>query len=377
MGKRVAQLERAIFFTKLSVALTCSWPPSPLITKNRLLLFNALWCTAFASSVALFLPLLAAIYKYYKSPIILGKTVSLASAVAQVVIKMIICRLQQRRFQMLYFDMENFCKHATKTERMVLERYVDKYKYFHCIYILWSFITTAFVICGPLYSSQTFPTHAIYPFSTKHQPYNSLIFFHQSLVGFQASSGMGIDTQVALLLRYATARFELLGIQLRNAKTNSELNVCIQKHIELLRYTKEIRLSIKYLVLATIATTTIAVIFGSLNLIANQPLILKTLYAIVVFSASVELFMYAWPADGMMRMSARAATSVYDTAWYKRDISVQRKVFRIILRSQKLETIGISGVVPQLSLSHYAKYLYTSLSYFNALRIMVGDPSSL
>lgn len=34
------------------------------------------------------------------------------------------------------------------------------------------------------------------------------------------------------------------------------------------RYTKEIRLSIKYLVLATIATTTIAVIFGSLNLIA-------------------------------------------------------------------------------------------------------------
>lgn len=132
--------------------------------------------------------------------------------------------------------MENFCKHATKTERMVLERYVDKYKYFHCIYILWSFITTAFVICSPLYSSQTFPTHAIYPFSVKHQPYNSLIFFHQSLVGFQASSGMGIDTQVALLLRYATARFELLGIQLRNAKTNSELNVCIQKHIELLRY---------------------------------------------------------------------------------------------------------------------------------------------
>lgn len=99
MGKRVAQLERAILFTKLSVALTCSWPPSPLATKNRLLLFNALWCTAFASSVALFLPLLAAIYEYYKSPIILGKTVSLASAVAQVVIKMIICRLQQRRFQ--------------------------------------------------------------------------------------------------------------------------------------------------------------------------------------------------------------------------------------------------------------------------------------
>ncbi|CAD1477278.1 unnamed protein product, partial [Heterotrigona itama] len=98
MKKRIAP-EKAILFTKLSVALTCSWPPSPLATKTQLLLFNALWCTTFVSSVTLFLPLMAAIYEYRKHPIVLGKTVSLASAVAQVVIKMMICRWQQKRFQ--------------------------------------------------------------------------------------------------------------------------------------------------------------------------------------------------------------------------------------------------------------------------------------
>ncbi|KAF3428088.1 hypothetical protein E2986_11935 [Frieseomelitta varia] len=373
MGKRIAP-ERAILFTKLSVALTCSWPPSPFATETQLFLFNVLWCTAFVSSIALLLPLMAAIYEYRTHPIVLGKTVSLASAVAQVTIKMMICRFQQKRFQLLYFEMENFCKRATKTERMVLERYVEKYKYFHGVYILWCFLTTAFVICGPLYSSQTFPTDAIYPFSLKYQPLKSLIFFHQSLVGFQASSGMGIDIQVALLLRYMTARFELLGMQLRNARSNSELNACIRKHIELLRYMKEIRLCVKYLVLATMATTTIAVIFGSLNIIANQPLILKALYAIVVFSAAIEFFMYAWPTENLMNMNMKIGSIVYNIDWYNRNIRMQRNIFLTILRSQRLETIRISGIMTKLSLSHYAKFLYASISYFNALRIMIGNP---
>ena len=136
---------------------------------------------------------------------------------------------------MLYSEMENFCKQATNEEKIILQRYVDRYKYFHSFYILWSFLTTIFVICGPLYTVQTFPTHAIYPFSVRRHLYKGLIFFHQSLVGFQVSSGMAIDTQIALLLRYATARFEILGIQFNNAKSDGEFDACIEKHNELLR----------------------------------------------------------------------------------------------------------------------------------------------
>ncbi|XP_026294942.1 uncharacterized protein LOC102654452 [Apis mellifera] len=349
--------EKAILFTKLSVALTCSWPPSPLATKAQHLFFNALWCIAFLTSVMLFLPLLAAIYVYRKHPVILGKTVSLTAAVAQVTIKMIICRLQQKRFQvsslMLYSEMENFCKQATNEEKIILQRYVDRYKYFHSFYILWSFLTTIFVICGPLYTVQTFPTHAIYPFSVRRHLYKGLIFFHQSLVGFQVSSGMAIDTQIALLLRYATARFEILGIQFNNAKSDGEFDACIKKHDELLR---------------------------------NQPLILKALYAIVVFSASVELFMYAWPADSLMHMviklsrynsfkltifnfifylkTMKMATKVYNMDWYGKDIRTQRKILFIILRSQKYESFGINGIVPALSLSYYGKVLCYSIFLF-------------
>ncbi|CAK9817923.1 Odorant receptor 67a [Anthophora quadrimaculata] len=376
MGKSVT-VEQAISFTKLSVALTCSWPLSPLATKTQVLFFNTLWCTAFVSTITLLLPLLSGIYEYRKDPIILGKTVSLASAVAQVTIKMIMCRFQQKQFQMLYFDMENFCKRANLKEKVVLQRYVDRYKYFHGIYILWCFLTTLFVISGPLYSPQTFPTHAIYPFKVNHVLLKTIIYFHQSLVGFQASAGMAIDTQIAFLLRYAAARFEILGNEMRNAKTDCKFNACIETHIEILRYTKRIRQSVKFLILTTIATTTVAVIFGSLNLIANQPLLLKALYAIVVFSASVELFMYAWPADSLMRMSTKLATDIYNTDWLGKDVKLQKKVYCIILRSQRLEAIRIDGVVPKLSLPYYAMYLYKSLSYFTALRIIVESETTI
>ncbi|XP_053997413.1 uncharacterized protein LOC128886498 isoform X1 [Hylaeus anthracinus] len=365
--------EKAIRFTKYSVALVFSWPPSLLATKAQLAFFNIMWYVSFFSSLVLLLPLLGSIFEYGKEPIILGKTVSLFSAVAQVAIKMAVCRVQQKRFQALFFDLEDFCKRATKEERIVLQRYVDRYKCFHGVYIFWCFITTAFVIAGPLYTPQTFPTHAKYPFPVERQPLKSIIFLHQSLVGFQASAGMAIDAQVALLLRYVSARYELLTILLREVKSDGELNDWIRKHVELLRYTKEVYRSVRILVLATVATTNVAVIFGSLNLVTSQPLPLKALYALVVFSASVELFMYAWPANNLIQMSAKTAVAAYNTNWIEKDVRMQRKIVCIILRSQILEAIRISGILPKLSLSYYTTYLYTSFSYFTAVRIIVEN----
>ncbi|XP_076682513.1 uncharacterized protein LOC143376271 [Andrena cerasifolii] len=363
--------EKAILFTKLCVALSCSWPPSLLANKTRLLYFNVLWSVAFLSTIGLLLPLLCAIYEYHKEPMILGKTVSLFSAVAQVTIKMIVCRLQQKQFKILFYDMECFCKRTTTQERDILQRHIDKYKYYHATYALWGVLTAAVVVSGPLFMPQTFPTPAVYPFPVERQPLKSFIFFHQSLVGFQAFAGMAIDAQVALLLRYAAARFEILMVELNEAETNRELDACIRKHQKLLRYIRRLRRSVKFLALATVATTNVAVIFGSLNLVTKQPLPMKALYALVVFSASVELFMYAWPADNLIHMSKETATVAYNTNWYDKDVNMQKKISCMILRSQKLETIHISGILPNLSLSYYAKYLYTAFTYFTALRIMV------
>ncbi|CAL1672827.1 unnamed protein product [Lasius platythorax] len=98
----------------------------------------------------------------------------------------------------------------------------------------------------------------------------------------------------------------------------------------------------------------------------------KIQYSIVVFSASLELFMCAFPADNLMHMSSRICLGAYESNWFQGSISMQKKILQIIFRSQKPEVIRINGILPALSLRYYAGFLYTSCSYFTAVRIMVN-----
>lgn len=135
---------------------------------------------------------------------------------------------------MLYHEMETFCKEANEKTNIILQHYVDKHKYIYGIYTLWCYITAIGVICGPLILPQEFPTHAKYPFSVKHS-LKIIIYLHQSLVGLQASAGMCITCNIAILLFYSAARLELLAQKIRNVKNENELDACINLHGEILR----------------------------------------------------------------------------------------------------------------------------------------------
>lgn len=136
---------------------------------------------------------------------------------------------------MLYHEMETFCKQANEKTNVMLQQYVDKYKCIYGIYTLWCYFTSIGVICGPLLLLQQFPTHAKYPFSVEQYPTKSLIYLHQSIVGLQASAGMCIEVNIAMLLFYSSVRFDLLGQKIRNVTNEHELDKCIQLHNEILR----------------------------------------------------------------------------------------------------------------------------------------------
>ncbi|XP_071578784.1 uncharacterized protein [Temnothorax nylanderi] len=225
---------KVIFLTKISVALTCAWPPSPNATKFDVTLFKVLWYICYLSSILLLFPLLSSVYEYRDNPVILAKSVCLSCAVLQVTLKMVICRIRYNRFQMLYHKMEMFCEQADDKTNITLQHYVDKYKCIYGIYTLWCYITAIGVICGPLFLPQEFPTHAKYPFSVEY-PIKSIIYLHQSLVGLQVAAGMCIDCNIAILLFYSAARLELLAQKIRNVKNENELDACINLHNEILR----------------------------------------------------------------------------------------------------------------------------------------------
>lgn len=131
--------------------------------------------------------------------------------------------------------MESFCKNAKDNEKIILQQYIDRCAPVYGIIIVISYFTTFVAVCHPLYTADSFPTYAKYPFDINYQPLKTIIYVNQSVVGFQFSSMLCVSGIVALLLWFTTARFEMLCNELRKVSTVYELRQCIQTHQQLLQ----------------------------------------------------------------------------------------------------------------------------------------------
>ncbi|KAL2723662.1 odorant receptor 67c-like [Vespula maculifrons] len=364
--------ERAILFLKASVILTACWPPSPKATRSHIILFELSWYVLFANALFLLFPLINAIYENRTNSIVMTKSICLFCAVAQITFKMILCRLERSRFQSLLFDLEKSCKIETSQEKVVFERYINKCKYIHLLYTSLCYLTAIIVICSPLYTYQRFPTNAKYPFSVDHSPIREIIFLHQTLVGLQVSAGMCIDCQLAALLWYVGAKFEVLSKNIREFKKVKELNACLKKHQEILRYAAETKDVILHLILTTTLTTTMGIIFAGLNIVDQQSTAVKIQYVFIVCVASTELLISAWPADNLINTSSNISWDVYNSNWLKTNPCVRRNLVQCIMRSQKFETIHVGKLKMPFCLQYYASFLTSSFSYFTTLRAVLG-----
>ncbi|XP_047366300.1 odorant receptor 67c-like [Vespa velutina] len=364
--------ERAILFLKASVILSACWPPSPKAKRSHIILFELSWYILFINTLFLLFPLINAIYENRNDSIGMTKSICLSCAVIQITFKMILCRLERSRLQSLLFDFENSCKIKTSREKAVFERYIDKCKYIHTLYTTLCYLTAIVIICSPLYTSQRFPTNAKYPFSVNYSPIREIIFLHQTLAGLQASTGMCIDCLLAALLWYIGAKFEVLSKDIREFRNVEELNFCLNKHQEILRYASETKNVILHLILIIVLTTTIGTIFAGLNIVDQQPMAVKIQYVFIVCVASTELLISAWPADNLINTSSNISWDVYNSNWLKCNPRVRRNLVLCIIRSQKFETIDIGKLKISLCLEYYATYLTSSFSYFTTLRAVLG-----
>lgn len=115
-------IETAVNFTKLSVALARSWPPSRTSTKRDLIKFDIAWSLSILSSLALFFPLLASIYEYQSNSLVLTQSACFLGATCNFIVKMIVYRLHRRRTQVKKISdrvdiLVYNCHYSDKTDR--------------------------------------------------------------------------------------------------------------------------------------------------------------------------------------------------------------------------------------------------------------------
>ncbi|XP_043279323.1 odorant receptor 4-like [Venturia canescens] len=366
--------ERAVNFTRLSVGLACCWPPRADSTNREKVKFELLWCLSLVSALGLFVPLLYSIYEYQSNSLILTKSVCFLGAVSGFIIKIIICKVHRKRIQALIKEMEEFLQETKPHERTVLERYVNKCSFLHTSITIINYMTTSVVILGPflLPDDQRFPTPAVYPFSTENGPLMYLVYAHQSFVGFQCSVGATIDCQAALFVWYVGARFEILIQEFQDVKDSQGFHESIRNHQKLLQLAENSKQTMAYIAMTTTTMSGIGTVFSCLQLVGNQPLIVRMQFGPVALISIACLFVCAWPADNLINVCSFVGTAAYNAPWTEMTPEMMKNVLMVIRRSQRPAVSSVGGFLPALSLRYYASFLSTAFSYFTTLRITVN-----
>ncbi|XP_076763151.1 uncharacterized protein LOC143430661 [Xylocopa sonorina] len=366
-------VEKAIAFTQFSVALTCCWPLPSTATKNQVLRFKILRSAMLLNAFVLLVPLLYAVHVYRDDAGNMCRAALLGLAVLQNLVQSCLCIAQYERYQRLIEEMIFCCEKASSYEKHVYQRYVDKYSVFYGIIAVWFYMTGFIVILGTLFISDPFPTNAEYPVAVNFEPVRSIVFVHQAFVGMQCAAHMAISVFCALLLLFASARFEILQLELRDVKDVDSLIMCIKKYHRVKWYATEVIHAVRSIALITVVICGVATVFSGITIIGRQPFTVKIQFLSLASIALLKVFMCTWPADHLMDISESAMRSAYESEWYRHSLRLQKYIL-IALIPQAPVVLSVRFVIPTLSLNYYCSFVSNVFSLFTVLRVtMIRD----
>ncbi|KAK2585687.1 hypothetical protein KPH14_010302 [Odynerus spinipes] len=349
--------ETALKFTKLGVAPLGSWPTATNAKKSELVLREIRWWMSFLIILSFLLASIYGIRKHYQDSVIVMESICFCMGSLQIWIKMMILRSQSSRLQMVTLEMEDFIRKMNTLERTILQRYVDKCAMFHLTMTFSYYTICVAFILGPTILLRPFPTFAEYPFEVESHPVHEIIYFQQAFVGIQAAVGVTIDCQVAFLLWFAGARFEILTMQLANIVNEHELESCVEQHLHLLSYAENIVKAVRFILLTSAGVSAICIVFGGVEFLFTDSLTLKMQFVSLIIGSTFELFLCCRPADNLMEMSSAIGLAAYRSDWIDKSQKMKSSIHYLIQRSQKPVTITINGILPSFSLRYYLTFL--------------------
>ncbi|XP_050454863.1 odorant receptor 22c-like [Cataglyphis hispanica] len=234
-------------------------------------------------------------------------------------------------------------------------------------------MATVVVVILPFVTNQPFPLLTEYPFDTYRQPLRTILYIHQTIVGVHVSGQLCSNVYMAALLWFASARFEILTEELRKATDVYYLAKCIRKHQDLLKYANEAVLAARPFALTTICCSTVCMVILCLLILTDHSWLLLLKCIGLVLSALSEVFMYTWPAEHLIYTTQDVGQAAFDMPWYDQSIEIRNCIQIIMQRSQKPITVAIACVMPTLSLSYFASYCSTIVSFFTTFRAFLND----
>ncbi|XP_076380242.1 uncharacterized protein LOC117227835 isoform X3 [Megalopta genalis] len=342
--------ETAITFVRFSISLICCWPLPAVATKTQVLCFKISKVLNILSVLGLFFPLLYALILHRDDAVELTKIAITGVGCFNVVTQIVLCSVQYDRFQRLVETITANFQNANFCEKCVYQRYVDTYSMFYGLAVLWIYTIAVVFIFGSIFLPQPFP--------------------------FQCSAAINLNMFAALLLLYASAKFEILMIDMRKAASVDALVECLEKYHVVTRIAKDVVEGTQYIALFSVLYSSIAVVFCGLNIIGRQAIVIKLQFLFLAWMSLMEVFMCVLPADNLINMSENTVRSVYESKWYDQILDVQKTVLRMLV-PQLPVAISIKCIIPILSLEYFCSYISHAVSLFTALRMVLMEEADI
>ncbi|XP_026670008.1 odorant receptor 4-like isoform X1 [Ceratina calcarata] len=362
---------RLFYILELAGTFTCTWPVDVNSSKSRILIRNIRWSFAMLNVTLLLTSLVLAVYHFREDTTTVMKTASEMTALLEVFLDLIFCKLKSAQLQVLITRIRGFVEVANEDESRVLQGYVDRYKMFFSVTAM-GYISTA-VSFGfvPLFSTQDLPADGWIPFATEPLVLYLVIYVHQVYCICTAALCIFVDFTIALLFSFPAARLDILGTKLRHVDSYRMLISCVKEHQEIIGFVEDTKAIVEALLFKTNVTMGSAVICGAFQLVNNQSLAVKSQFVPMVVSGCAHLYVIAWPADDLKESSVRFLNSIADVRWLGKQREMGSALIIMIQRSQKMFLIRMSSLLPALTLEYYANFLTTVSSYFMAMRTMI------
>ncbi|XP_029660141.1 odorant receptor 67c-like [Formica exsecta] len=346
-------LKKIFFFVKLSLFPVLCWPQSKDATRLRMTCVKLYQYFCIILAICLQLPVIYTMTNHLDDFLVLVDLIIGMSA-NHVLLLYSFISIMYNYLQYVTFEMIDFSELIKPHEDIIIQRYIDKCIILYGASLITFYLASVVVIILPFVMDQPFPLLIEYPFDAHHQPLRTILYIHQVIVGIHVSGQLCSNVFMALLLWFASARFEILTEELRKTTDIYHLAKCIRKHQHLLKYANEAVLAARPFALTTVCCSTICMVILCLLLLTNRSMILVLKCFGLVVSGLSEVFMYTWPAENLIYMSQDVGQAAFDMSWYDQSIEIRNCIQIIMQRSQKPVTIAIPCVMPTLSLNYFA-----------------------
>lgn len=131
-------------------------------------------------------------------------------------------------------NIETFAKVSKSHEKVILQKYVNRYIIFISTVAIFFIIAGITVIFSPLFLPLEFPMDVWYPFSTKPLFRKFILYLMQIFTVAHTVFCLGVDVMIAVILFYSSARLEILAFEMQHVTNAIHMILCIRKHQEII-----------------------------------------------------------------------------------------------------------------------------------------------